>query len=591
MAGFGPIHLELRPKISLPCQRPAEDALGVGKLRNVPLLFDRIPLADQVGISHRIFFDGIEFCLRLDERFVAAVLNKMLMCRDDPADLITRRFGKLSQQKEHFFIELPPRFDRIETGVKNIVDIQRPESDRDHHPMVKHVQHRQGLVAFPAAQAVKSPDVVLRVFPAVVGEGIELFEILFEGRGHSRENTAAKDWGQFNPWNGDLPPEMVAGMEILNHIAAEPTRNPEARHQVPADPTRLHCDLTQGGAFCPERNAPPVPILAAFGADNMHQCRVTGSWDFDRAVSENPGGLIRSFRRLFRKTNTDVWEDVIFQFGERRFLCGEKSRIIGYGETAEDAEKIVNDFTAAYGATPPKTGGRFQLIRKDRFDFKCEDVALGEDTVLTGEDFALRYPGDAPAWHQEFVEKLIARKSGLSILEGTPGTGKTTYLRHLMGTLQETHRFYFIPPSNLRILSESDFIGFWAGERQIHSDKRLVVILEDADAAIMTRGKDNQEQVSALLNLSDGMLGDFLSLQIICTINCSASEIDQALVRPGRLLSHRVFERLDPSQAARLAASIGKPLPHAKDYSLAEVFAGHGARGKARPHIGFGGPN
>ncbi|MFZ4778942.1 MAG: hypothetical protein ACOYM3_26550, partial [Terrimicrobiaceae bacterium] len=115
-----------------------------------------------------------------------------------------------------------------------------------------------------------------------------------------------------------------------------------------------------------------MPILAAFGAGNMHQCRVTGSWDFDLAVSENPGGLIRSFRRLFRKTNTDVWEDVIFQFGERRFLCGEKSRIIGYGETAEDAEMIVNDFTAAYGATPPKTGGRFQLIRKDRFDFKCE---------------------------------------------------------------------------------------------------------------------------------------------------------------------------------------------------------------------------
>ena len=105
----------------------------------------------------------------------------------------------------------------------------------------------------------------------------------------------------------------------------------------------------------------------------------------------------------------------------------------------------------------------------------------------------------------------------------------------------------------------------------------------------MTRGADNQEQVSALLNLSDGMLGDFLSLQIICTINCSASEIDQALVRPGRLLSHRVFERLDSSQAARLAASMGKVLPHARDYSLAEVFAGHGAGVMARPHIGFGG--
>ena len=378
-------------------------------------------------------------------------------------------------------------------------------------------------------------------------------------------------------------------MEICNHITTESPHNAEARFPVRTEPAHLHCDLTHGNAFFPERNGPPVPILTAFGADNLHQCRVGGEWDFNRAVAENRSGLIRSFRRLFRKTGTDVWEDVIFQFGERRFLCGEKFRIIGYGETAEDAEKIVNDFTAAYGTTPPQTGGRFQLIRKDRNDFRCENVTLGVETVLSDEEFALRYPEGSPAWHREFVEKLAVRKSGLSILEGTPGTGKTTYLRHLMGTLQETHRFYFIPPSNLRILSESDFIGFWAGERQIHSDRRLAVILEDADAAIMTRGADNQEQVSALLNLSDGMLGDFLSLQIICTINCSASEIDQALIRPGRLLSHRVFERLDPSQAARLAASMGKVLPHARDYSLAEVFAGHQPEVSQRHRIGFGG--
>jgi len=121
---------------------------------------------------------------------------------------------------------------------------------------------------------------------------------------------------------------MIAGMETRNHIASEPARCPESG--IPVESAQLHCDLTHGNAFFPDRNAPPVPNLTAFGAGNMHQCRVGGSWDFDRAVSENRCGLIRSFRRLFRKTDTDVWEDVIFQFGERRFLCGEKFRIIGY---------------------------------------------------------------------------------------------------------------------------------------------------------------------------------------------------------------------------------------------------------------------
>jgi hypothetical protein len=90
-----------------------------------------------------------------------------------------------------------------------------------------------------------------------------------------------------------------------------------------------------------------------------------------------------------------------------------------------------------------------------------------------------------------------------------------------MGVLKESHRFYFIPTSTMGVLSKPEFIGFWAEQRRIHANRKFAVILEDSDAALMTRGSDNREQVSAILNLSDGMLADFLRLQIICTINCS----------------------------------------------------------------------
>jgi len=345
------------------------------------------------------------------------------------------------------------------------------------------------------------------------------------------------------------------------------------------------CDLGNR-TFFPTQNQPPVPILAAFGEGRLHQCRLEGRWDLERAATESWEAVVRSHRELGPNTGQNFWESMIFQFGERRFLCADKSRIVGYGTTAEIAEEIVREFTTAFGVTPTKTGGQFQLIRKERNDFKCENVTLGLDTVLSDDEFSLRYPNGAGKWHGEFVEKLHGRKSGLSILEGTPGTGKTSYVRHLMGSLQETHRFYFIPPSNMKMLSQPEFIGFWASERQKNSEQRLVVILEDADAAVMTRASDNQEEVSALLNLSDGMLGDFLSLQIVCTINCTAAEIDQALLRPGRLITHKVFGRLEPSEAERLAASLGTKLPEAGDYSLAEIFAGR-PEIVARPRVGF----
>ena len=104
----------------------------------------------------------------------------------------------------------------------------------------------------------------------------------------------------------------------------------------------------------------------------------------------------------------------------------------------------------------------------------------------------------------------------------------------------------------------------------------------------MTRGSDNREQVSAILNLSDGMLADFLRLQIICTINCSAADIDPALLRPGRLLCHRVFGRLDYAQAARLAESLGRKLPEARDYLSLKCLPGQNNHETKYTKLGFG---
>ena len=350
------------------------------------------------------------------------------------------------------------------------------------------------------------------------------------------------------------------------------------------------CDLGQANGFSDSGNKPHVPILAAFGGDDLHVCSLRGSWDLDRAVLENAAVLIRSIRRLPSKSSNRTaigWDDLTLQFGSRAFLYADADRIVGYASTPTDAERLVTQFSKTYLKPLTPTGGEFHLIQQDRFDISCRTVSLSSDTILTAEALSLHYGSGSGEWHQNFVEKLRERIHGLSIFEGSPGTGKTFYLRHLTGVLKESHRFYFIPTSTLGVLSKPEFIGFWADQRRIHADQKFVVILEDSDAALMTRGSDNREQVSALLNLSDGMLADFLRLQIICTINCSAADIDPALLRPGRLLCHRVFGRLDYAQAARLAESLGRKLPAASDYSLAEVFAGHETDEINRPRIGF----
>jgi ATPase family protein associated with various cellular activities (AAA) len=352
-------------------------------------------------------------------------------------------------------------------------------------------------------------------------------------------------------------------------------------------PARAVCDLAEANAFCEYQGKPHVPVSAAFGAERLHVCRLQGSWDLDRAVKENSDALFRSIRKLPSEDTVAEWDDLTFQFGPRSFLYADKNRIVGFASTPKEAERLVAQVSKTCLKPPAPTGGTFYLIKQGRYDIECETVTLPLATILNAEAFSLHYGSDSAQWHQGFVWKLRQRTHGLAIFEGRPGTGKTFYLRHLMGVLQESHRFYFIPTSTMGVLSKPEFIGFWADQRRIHDNRKFVVILEDSDAALMTRGADNREQVSAILNLSDGMLADFLRLQIICTINCSAADIDPALLRPGRLLCHRVFGRLNYAHAVRLADSLGRKLPAARDYSLAEVFAGHDAERIDRPRIGF----
>ena len=383
---------------------------------------------------------------------------------------------------------------------------------------------------------------------------------------------------------------MPNAHECIETVTAEPVQVSEAGLQgqgEPDFPSSTVCDLAEANAFCEYYGKPHVPVSAAFGAERLHVCRLEGSWDLDRAVKENTDALFRSIRKLPSKDTVAEWDDLTFQFGPRSFLYADKSRIVGFASTPKEAERLVTQFSKTCPKPPDPSGGTFYMIEQGRYDIGCQTVTLPPATILSAEAFSLHYGSGSREWHQNFVQKLDRRNHGLSIFEGRPGTGKTFYLRHLMGVLKESHRFYFIPTSTLGVLSKPEFIGFWADQRRIHDNRKFVVILEDSDGALMTRGSDNREQVSAILNLSDGMLADFLRLQIICTINCSAADIDPALLRPGRLLCHRVFGRLDYAQAVRLAESLGRKLPTVRDYSLAEVFAGNDADRIDRPRIGF----
>ena len=213
-----------------------------------------------------------------------------------------------------------------------------------------------------------------------------------------------RDWGHSVPLSGSQNQCMLR--QQMNHRMfkeAQVSDRANNSQDKPHSPTGITCDLSEARAFFPTRNTPHVPVLAAFAGGRLHVCRSEGSWDLDRAASENPDALFRSIRM---KDSIPELEDLTFKFGPRAFLCADNNRIIAYASTHTEAENLVAQFSKAYLKPPAPSGGTFYMIEENRFEIRCQTVTLPPDTILSAEARSLHYGSGSGAWHQDFVQKL-----------------------------------------------------------------------------------------------------------------------------------------------------------------------------------------
>lgn len=180
-------------------------------------------------------------------------------------------------------------------------------------------------------------------------------------------------------------------------------------------------------------------------------------------------------------------------------------------------------------------------------------------------DFDANYNEDFKEIDKIILQRLNTENDkGLVLLYGDPGTGKTNYIRRIINNVDKK-RILYLPPDMATQLANPALVPFLA------EVPNSVLIIEDAENVLLKRQGQHNQAISNILNLSDGLFGDCLNIQIVATFNTDLRNIDEALLRKGRLIAKHKFGALTEDRVKKLCSNLG--IKFKKEFkTLADIY-------------------
>ena len=191
-------------------------------------------------------------------------------------------------------------------------------------------------------------------------------------------------------------------------------------------------------------------------------------------------------------------------------------------------------------------------------DGKSIEIPLQHDKMPVDEMYPFLEGQDLGEYYDNFMES----NASILLLIGPPGTGKTTFIR---GLLQHTNSSAIVSYDANILEKDYVFADFIEGDKS-------VLVLEDADMFLKSR-KEGNTMMHKFLNVGDGLVTTRNKKLVFSTNLPSISDIDPALVRPGRCYDILHFGELNQAEAEALAEKTGVQLNGKRDkWSIADVF-------------------
>lgn len=295
---------------------------------------------------------------------------------------------------------------------------------------------------------------------------------------------------------------------------------------------------------------------------------ILNSYNITEHVYHEDGGQLRQL--MAYNDNTLIIVEIVSvedNFLERKEIKGCNISVFSSNETLLSG--IVISFTSHGFKT---VRNLYSNVEENETPIKYAfpdsyDVVIQEKSFerLPFENIYDNYTQDVQEKYERAVKTINESRSGLVVLNGPPGTGKSYLLRALLTDVRERQGIVCIPA--VQFLNDVGRMSNVMAE-----NKKSIIILEDVGEILSIDSQlTHATEVSNLLNMTEGFLSFLSNAIFVATFNYELEKVNPALLRPGRCISRIPVGELDYAHAQRLIGEDIK-IPKNRDYTLAHVY-------------------
>ena len=243
-------------------------------------------------------------------------------------------------------------------------------------------------------------------------------------------------------------------------------------------------------------------------------------------------------------------------------------------EDADEVNEIIKSVSEYQVIDDSEDGHNLNVVSLSNNSIELEEIKYDDIDIDNIEEYYSKQTfKDLSKW----LKKSKKQQSGLSILYGKRGTGKSSAIKYLATKLDSN--LIFVPNNLVDLtINSSDFSKF------LRKHENPILILDDCEMIFNEFFTKSNIIANNLMQLVDGLLSNKLSIITIFNVE-DKSEIDHNLIECNNLIDIIEFTDLSNSEANQLSELLGYKQKHKNDIRLLDLIKNNKSDNKKR--LGF----